>query len=255
MGSCGKTLGASHGAPGGAPINVTVVDVQASSESSDLEIPAAIESSRRAVLSSRLAASVVELNPREGDLVTAGAVLARLEDTALRAALSAAEASDQAADRDLTRDQALLARGAATRNEVEKATTAVERTRSAVMVARAYGALDRVEEAIREYQQAQSLPNPPAEIDLAQTAGTLHLTLRNPLDTAQSPTRTATLKGILTGVPVGRPAAAPAKTEPQQPAVAVAPPPTPVPDRFLPPEPPPRVRTLRGGIPGRVYIE
>jgi pilus assembly protein CpaB len=98
-------------------------------------------------------------------------------------------------------------------------------------------------------------PEQAAEIDLAQTAGTLHLTLRNPLDTVRSLTGTATLKGILTGVPVGRPAAAPAKTEPQQPAVAVAPPPTPVSERFLPPEPPPRVRTLRGGVPGRVYIE
>jgi pilus assembly protein CpaB len=98
-------------------------------------------------------------------------------------------------------------------------------------------------------------PEQAAEIDLAQTAGTLHLTLRNPLDTARSSAGTATLKGILTGVPVGRPATEPSKTEPKQPAVAVAPPPAPVADRFLPPEPPPRVRTLRGGFPGRVYIE
>lgn len=62
--------------------------------------------------------------------------MVRLEDTALKAALSAAEASDQAAARDLKRAEALLVKGAATRNEVENATTTAERTRSAVVAAR-----------------------------------------------------------------------------------------------------------------------
>jgi RND family efflux transporter MFP subunit len=138
-GACGKTPEASDktaAGESGAPIKVTAVEVRSTSESGGVEIPAAIESSRRAVLTSRLAASVVELNPREGDVVNAGAVLVRLEDTALRAALSAAEATDQAAARDLKRAETLLAKGAATRNEVENAATSAERTRSAVVAAR-----------------------------------------------------------------------------------------------------------------------
>ncbi len=138
-GACGKTPEASNRAAAGEsgpPIQVTAVEVRSTSESGGVEIPAAIESSRRAVLTSRLAASIIELGAREGDVVNAGAVMVRLEDTALGAALSAAEASDQAAARDLKRAEALLAKGAATRNEVENATTAAERTRSAVVAAR-----------------------------------------------------------------------------------------------------------------------
>jgi len=138
-GACGKTPEASNrtaAGESGPPIKVTAVDVRSTSEGGGVEIPAAIESSRRAVLTSRLAASILELSAREGDVVNAGAVMVRLEDTSLKAALSAAEASDQAAARDLRRAEALLAKGAATRNEVENATTAAERTRSAVVAAR-----------------------------------------------------------------------------------------------------------------------
>jgi RND family efflux transporter MFP subunit len=137
--ACGKTpepANKTTAGESGPPVKVTAVDVRSTSESGGTEIPASIESSRRALLSSRLAASIVELNAREGDPVNAGAVLVRLEDATLKAALSAAEASDQAATRDLKRNEALLAKGAATRNEVENAGTAAERTRSAVVAAR-----------------------------------------------------------------------------------------------------------------------
>jgi len=135
---CGRTPGPSDQTSGetGPPIKIVAVDVGATNESGAVEVPAAIESSRRAILTSRLAASVVAFGPREGDRVNAGAVLVRLEDTTLKAALSAAEAADVAAARDLKRAEALLARGAATRNEVENAATAAERTRSAVVAAR-----------------------------------------------------------------------------------------------------------------------
>jgi RND family efflux transporter MFP subunit len=138
-GACGRTPAASiRTTPGetGPPVRIAAVDVRSTSEGGGVEIPASIESSRRAVLTSRLAASIVELNGREGDSVNAGAVLVRLEDTALKAAVSAAEASDQAAARDLKRAEALLAKGAATRNEVENASTAAERARSAAIAAR-----------------------------------------------------------------------------------------------------------------------
>ena len=73
-GACGKTPETSDQAKAGetgAPVEITAIDVRATSESGGIEIPAAIESSRRAVLNSRLAASIVELGAREGDVVNA----------------------------------------------------------------------------------------------------------------------------------------------------------------------------------------
>jgi RND family efflux transporter MFP subunit len=118
------------------PIGVDVVDARVTIEDGGAEVPGVIASSRRAILTSRLAAAVVELTVREGDAVRRGAVLVRLEDAALRAALASGEASDQAAARDLQRAEALLAKGAATRNEVENAATAAERARAARVAAR-----------------------------------------------------------------------------------------------------------------------
>lgn len=119
-----------------APITVQAGEVRATSEGGGIEIPGTLESTRRAVLTSRLAAAVVELRVREGDLVKAGALLLRLEEGGLSAALAAARASDQAAARDLTRAEALFSKGAATRSEVENAQTAALRTRAAVTAAR-----------------------------------------------------------------------------------------------------------------------
>ncbi len=120
-------------------------------------------------------------------------------------------------------------------------------------------------------------PRQAAVVDLAQNSGTLHLTLRNPLDTEVNPTGEATLAGIQQQQ-IGKPldvrlteltsagskflidlrAAADRvdKLREKQPKdeVAVAPPPTVV----TAPEPPPerlRIRTIRAGNPGLVYIE
>lgn len=120
----------------GPPIVVQAVSVSASRESGAMEIPATIESSRKAVVSSRLSATIVELNHREGDQVAARSILVRLDGEAPAASLSRAQAEDAAATRDLARAETLLAKGAATRLEVENATTAVARTRSALVAAR-----------------------------------------------------------------------------------------------------------------------
>lgn len=137
--ACGKAPDAStapKSGEAGPPIAIVAVEASATTENGTIEIPATIESSRKAVVSSRLAASIVSFAPREGDTVTAGAVLVQLDGEALSAGLTAAQAADVAAVRDLARAEALLAKGAATRNEVENATTAAARTRSAVIAAR-----------------------------------------------------------------------------------------------------------------------
>lgn len=111
-------------------------------------------------------------------------------------------------------------------------------------------------------------PDQAAEIDLAQHAGTLHLTLRNHQDTEATTAGSATLHGIQgrqtavdprvkdfldKGTKLLADLEAAAKAAREKPApVAVAPAPTPKPEV---PEAPPRIRTLRSGIPGQVYIE
>ncbi len=117
-------------------------------------------------------------------------------------------------------------------------------------------------------------PDQAAEIDLAQHAGTLHLTLRNHQDTELYQTGTATLNGIKGTQPqLAQPpvpdermkamyqqaeellrelAAKKKEMETSQATVEVAPAPTPKPQ---PPVAPPKIRTLRSGIPGQVFIE
>lgn len=118
------------------PIHVETASVQISGNAGALEIPGAVESHRRAVLSSRLSASIIELTLREGDVVKADAPVVLLGAEALSAAVSAAEVQDAAATRDLKRAEALLAKGAATRNEVENATTGASNARAALTAAR-----------------------------------------------------------------------------------------------------------------------
>lgn len=137
--ACGRppdTSAPRTGEASGAPIRIEATEVQVSGEAGDMEVPGAIESRRRAILSSRLSASIVEFGRREGESVKAGETLARLNADALSAAVSAAAARDEAATRDLKRAEALLAKGAATRNEVENATTAAAGAHAALTSAR-----------------------------------------------------------------------------------------------------------------------
>jgi RND family efflux transporter MFP subunit len=98
--------------------------------------PAVVQARRRAALASRLSASVIALPYREGDPVPAGAVVAQLDDAALRGALAAAEAAAAAAEADLARAQTLLAKGAATPRELEQATAAAGAARAQTTSAR-----------------------------------------------------------------------------------------------------------------------
>ena len=84
-------------------------------------VPATVRARERATLTARVPGSVMALPFREGDAVSAGAVVARIEDRALRAALTAAEADRDAAEADRARSATLLSRGAATPREAEQA--------------------------------------------------------------------------------------------------------------------------------------
>ena len=83
--------------------------------SGEVAVPASVQARQRASLAARIAASVTELPFQVGQSVAAGAVVVRLDDAALRSALAAAEADLKVVSADLSRTEALLKKGAATR--------------------------------------------------------------------------------------------------------------------------------------------
>jgi RND family efflux transporter MFP subunit len=111
-------------APVGPTRDVTTAEVVRSGGAGEVAVPAAVQARKRAALSARMPASVVELPYQEGQWVKAGAVVVRLDDGALRAAAAAAEAGLKAAQSDLERTKALLEKGAATPRELEQMTAA-----------------------------------------------------------------------------------------------------------------------------------
>ena len=122
--------------PAGSPRKVATAEAGRAGAPDEVTVPAVVRARQRAVLSARLPASVLALPFREGDRVAAGAVLVRLDDAALRAAVSAAQASLAAAETDLTRTEALLAKGAATPREREEADSRAAAARAALAGAR-----------------------------------------------------------------------------------------------------------------------
>lgn len=122
------------GVPASRPVRTAAVERTGGADSRT--VPAVVQARRRAALAARFSASVVELPRREGERVAAGAVLVRLDDRALRAAVSAAEAAARAADTDLTRTEVLLERDASTPREAEESRARAEAARAAVAAAR-----------------------------------------------------------------------------------------------------------------------
>ena len=104
--------------------DVSTAEVTRSGGAGAVAVPGAVQARRRAALSARMPASVTELPYQEGQWVKAGAVVVRLDDGALRAAVAAAEAGVRAAEADLTRTKSLLEKGAATPRELEQMTAA-----------------------------------------------------------------------------------------------------------------------------------
>jgi RND family efflux transporter MFP subunit len=93
------------------PRRVTLATVMRSGADGVEYVPAAVAAPQRATLGARIAAAVVALPFQEGERVTRGAVVVRLDDAALRSAESAAEIASKVADADLARMEALLVKG------------------------------------------------------------------------------------------------------------------------------------------------
>jgi RND family efflux transporter MFP subunit len=117
-------------APVGPAKDVRTAEVVRGGGVGQVAVPAAVQSRKRAALSARMPASVTELPYQEGEWVAAGAVVVRLDDAALRAAVAAAEAGLSAVESDLARTKALLEKGAATPRELEQITAAASGARA-----------------------------------------------------------------------------------------------------------------------------
>lgn len=104
--------------------DVSTAEVARSGGAGEVAVPGTVQARNRASLSARMPASVTGLPYQEGQWVKAGAVVVRLDDGALRAAVAAAEAGLRAAEADLARTKSLLEKGAATPRELEQMTAA-----------------------------------------------------------------------------------------------------------------------------------
>jgi RND family efflux transporter MFP subunit len=96
-------------------------------------VPAVIAAKRSATLASRIPSAVVALPFREGERVSEGAVVVRLDAAALRSSELAAETALKAAEADLARTQALLAKNAATPREQDEAEARAAAARAALL--------------------------------------------------------------------------------------------------------------------------
>lgn len=116
--------------------DVRTAEVVRSGGAGEASVPGTVQARRRAALSARMPASVVELPYQEGQWVKAGAVVVRLDDAALRAAVAAAEAGVKAAEADLARTKALVEKGAATPRELEQMTAAASAAQAQLTAAK-----------------------------------------------------------------------------------------------------------------------
>jgi RND family efflux transporter MFP subunit len=149
------------------PRSIRMAVVERTGGMGTIAVPAAVQARQRAALAARIPASVVELPWREGARVTAGAVVARLDDTALRSGLVAAEAAAKAADVDLARVEALLKKGAATPKEAEES-----RARAAATTAAVAGARDSLTYAVLRSPFEGTVASRPANVGDVVSPGT-----------------------------------------------------------------------------------
>jgi RND family efflux transporter MFP subunit len=116
--------------------HVQTAEVVRSGGAGEVAVPGAVQARRRAALSARMPASVVELPYQEGQWVPAGAIVIRLDDAALRAAVAAAEAGAKAAEADLGRTKALVEKGAAAPRDLDQMNATASAARAQLTAAR-----------------------------------------------------------------------------------------------------------------------
>jgi len=137
LAACGGRETSTAAAPPAGPASVVrTAAVVRTGGSGEIAVAGAVRARERAALSARISAAVIQLPYHEGQRVAAGAVVIRLDDTAGRAALAAAEAVARAAESDLERTRLLVDAGATPRRELERAAAAASAAQAQLAAAR-----------------------------------------------------------------------------------------------------------------------
>lgn len=118
-------------------------------------VAATLTATQRAVLSTRMAASIRKVHVTEGQTVPAGTLLVSLSDEDMQGALKAAEAALASASAHHRRIEALFAQGASTAAEREMAQTQQAQAQAAVSGARANVSYTQIRAPFRGTVQAR----------------------------------------------------------------------------------------------------
>jgi RND family efflux transporter MFP subunit len=118
------------------PKEVRTAEVVRAGVAGVVAVPGTVQARRRATLSARMPASVLELPYREGERVAAGAIVIRLDDAAQGAAVKAGQAAVSAAESDLERTKTLVEQGILARRELEQSASALSAARARLGAAR-----------------------------------------------------------------------------------------------------------------------
>ncbi|HEX7118275.1 MAG TPA: efflux RND transporter periplasmic adaptor subunit [Longimicrobiales bacterium] len=112
--------GRGNGTPGDRVIPVATATVEVGTIARSITVSGVVEPLRAVGINSQLSGAVLEVRVEEGDVVRAGAVLARLDDREVRAQLASAEAAFEVADAAFQRSERLFERQVITRAEYDR---------------------------------------------------------------------------------------------------------------------------------------
>jgi RND family efflux transporter MFP subunit len=118
------------------PVPVTTVQAQAVQVSQTISVSGLLAAKKQVKLAFKIGGQVESFNFDEGDRVAAGAVIAQLDETEIRAQVQQAEATHAKVSRDLDRVRKLHAEKIATASQQEDLETALEQAGAALTIAR-----------------------------------------------------------------------------------------------------------------------
>jgi RND family efflux transporter MFP subunit len=204
-----------------ASVDGTVTAVTDTTIAAQLDIAGVAEPFQQATLSTKLMGSVVAVLVREGDLVSAGQPLVRIDarDLTAKAAQAAAAVADAEANRrealaQATRIRALYADSAATKAQLDGAETGLSRAEAAIQATRAGAAeLGAVAEysvvrapfagvVTRRFVDAGAFAAPGAALVTVQDVARLRIVASTTPDAVRSLRRGATIDARIEGNPV-----------------------------------------------------
>ncbi len=169
LGGCGrKTPDERHA--GEPPISVVGVEVKSALTSADVEVPGTVKPVRQAHIAPKIMSKVVRVTVNEGDRVTRGQLLVKLDDSDLRARVSQASAGVDASRAGRAQaETALQMQRVASGAEVEQARAALQMAEANLAKVRQGPRPEQRDQAVQGLAQAQAaLSAAQAQLDLVR---------------------------------------------------------------------------------------